>query len=185
MSEKQLIEGCLDGNRKAQEELYRLYSGKMMGICLRYVGDRETARDLLQDGFVKVFTYLNKYSGTGAFEAWIRVIFVNVALEYLRKRDLLNDAVDLDGMNVITEDNSTISTLSVIMIMELVQQLPEGFRTIFNLYAIDGYSHKEIGDMLHISESTSRSQYARAKQWLRKRMDDCSIDYGSRGNNEC
>ena len=173
MSEKQLIEGCLNGNRKDQEELYRLYSGKMMGLCLRYVGNRETARDLLQDGFVKVFTSLNKYSGTGAFEAWIRMIFVNVAIEHIRKKDLLNDTVDLDNMNVITEDNTTISNLSVEMIMELVQQLPAGFRTIFNLYAIEGYSHKEIGDKLNISESTSRSQYARAKQWLRKRIEDC------------
>ena len=173
MSEKQLIEGCLNGNRKAQEELYRLYSGKMMGLCLRYVGDRETARDLLQDGFVKVFTSLNMYSGTGAFEAWIRMIFVNVAIEHLRKKDFLNGTIDLDNMNVITEDNTTISTLSAIMIMELVYQLPEGFRTIFNLYAIEGYSHKEIADKLNISESTSRSQYARAKQWLRKRIEDC------------
>ena len=171
MSEKQLIEGCLDGNRKAQEELYRLYSGKMMGLCLRYVGNRETARDLLQDGFVKVFTSLNKYSGTGAFDAWIRMIFVNVALEHLRKKDFLNDTVELDNMIAITEDNTTISNLSAAMIMELVQQLPSGFRTIFNLYAIEGYSHKEIGDKLHISESTSRSQYARAKQWLKKRLE--------------
>ena len=173
MNEKQLIEGCLNGNRKDQEKLYCLYSGKMMGLCMRYVGDRETARDLLQDGFIKVFTSLDKFSGTGAFDAWIRMIFVNVALEHIRKKDLLYDAVDLDDMNAITEDNSTISTLSVIMIMELVQKLPEGFRTIFNLYAIEGYSHKEIGDMLNISESTSRSQYARAKQWLRKRMVEC------------
>ena len=172
MSEKQLIEGCLNGNRSAQEELYNLYSRKMLGLCMRYVGNRETARDLIQDGFIKVFSSLKLYSGTGPFEAWIRKIFINVAIEHLRKKDFLYDTVDLDSMIRITEDNTTVSNISAEMIMELVQLLPDGFRTIFNLYAIEGYSHKEIGDKLHISETTSRSQYARAKQWLKKRMGE-------------
>ena len=172
MSEEQLIKGCLNGNRSAQEELYNLYSRKMMGLCMRYVGDRETARDLLQDGFVKVFTSLNLYSGTGTFESWIRKIFVNVTIEHFRKKDFLNDAMDLESIQSTVEDNSTVSRLSAEMIMDLVQQLPKGFRTVFNLFAIEGYSHKEIGNMLQISEATSRSQYARARQWLKKRMDE-------------
>jgi RNA polymerase sigma-70 factor (ECF subfamily) len=144
----------------------------MMGLCLRYVGDRETARDLLQDGFVKVFTSLNMYSGTGSFEAWIRMIFVNMAIEYLRKKDILQDTVDLENIRNLTEEETAVSKLTAEMIMELVQQLPDGFRTIFNLYAIEGYSHKEIGDKLHISETTSRSQYARARQWLRRAITE-------------
>ena len=175
MNEKQLIDGCLNGNRRSQEELYNLYSRKMMGLCMRYVNDRETARDLLQDGFVKVFTSLNMYSGTGAFEAWMRMIFTNVAIEHLRKKDLLHDTIELDSIQASADDNSTISTLSAEMIMELVQLLPDGFRIIFNLYAIEGYSHKEIADKLNISEGTSRSQYARARQWLKKRMEDLAV----------
>jgi RNA polymerase sigma-70 factor (ECF subfamily) len=172
MSEKQLIKGCLNGDRSAQEELYNLYSRKMMGLCMRYVGDRETARDLLQDGFIKVFTSLKFFSGTGSFESWMRKIFVNVTMEHFRKKDFLYDTVDLDSVQFSTDDNSTVSRLSAEMIMELVQQLPEGFRTVFNLFAVEGYSHKEIGEMLQISEVTSRSQYARARQWLQKRMKE-------------
>ena len=172
MSEKQLIEGCLNGKRSDQEELYNLYSSKMMGLCMRYAGDRETARDLLQDGFVKVFTSLHLYSGTGALETWMRTIFTNVAIEHLRKKDFLHDTMDLDSIQAFAEDDTTASKLSAKMIMELVQQLPDGFRAIFNLYAIEGYSHREIADKLHISEGTSRSQYARARQLLKERMDE-------------
>jgi RNA polymerase sigma-70 factor (ECF subfamily) len=181
MSEKQLIEGCLNGNRSAQKELYDLYSSKMMGLCMRYVGNRETARDLLQDGFVKVFTSLKLYSGTGSFESWMRKIFVNVTMEHFRKKDFLYDTMDLDSIQSSTEDNSTVSRLSAEMIMELVQRLPDGFRTIFNLFAIEGYSHKEIGEQLQISEATSRSQYARARQWLQKWIKMGEIEE-NRGN---
>ena len=171
MSEKQLIKSCLNGDRRAQEELYNLYSRKMLGVCLRYVGDRETARDLLQDGFVKVFTTLHLYSGTGALEAWMRTIFVNYAIEHMRKKDILRDSANLESISELTEEETAVSKLSAEQIMELVQQLPSGFRTVFNLYAVEGYSHKEIGEMLKITESTSRSQYVRAKQWLRKQME--------------
>jgi len=171
MSEKQLIKSCLNGDRRAQEELYNLYSRKMLGVCLRYVGDRETARDLLQDGFVKVFTTLHLYSGTGTLDAWMRTIFVNYAIEHMRKKDILRDSADLESISELTEEETAVSKLSAKQIMELVQQLPSGFRTVFNLYAVEGYSHKEIGEMLKITESTSRSQYVRAKQWLRKQME--------------
>ena len=170
MSEKQLINSCLNGNRRAQEELYNLYSRRMMGLCLRYVGDRESARDLLQEGFIKVFTSLHLYSGKGSLEAWIRMVFVNVAIEQLRKKDIVRDAMDLDSINELTEDETAVSKLSAEMIMDMVRQLPSGFRIIFNLYAVEGYSHKEIGDMLQISEGTSRSQYARARQLLMKKI---------------
>ena len=156
MDETQLINGCRKGDRLAQKELYERYSRKMMGVCLRYVNDRETARDLLQDGFVKVFTSMDSYSGIGSFEGWMRKIFVNCALEYLRKSDVLRESTDLDNTAEL---------------MQLVQELPAGFRTVFNLFAIEGYSHKEISDMLNITESTSRSQFTRAKQMLQKRIN--------------
>lgn len=172
MDEQQLIEGCRKGNRKAQKELYETYSRKMMGVCLRYVNDRETARDLLQDGFVRVFTNLASYSGTGSFEGWMRKIFVNNALEYLRRSDVLRDAADLDHTAELAgADSSVISQMSADELMRVVNELPTGFRTVFNLFAIEGYSHKEIGELLQITESTSRSQYTRAKQLLQRKIN--------------
>ncbi len=173
MNEQQLIESCKKGNRRAQKELYETYSRKMMGVCLRYVSDRETARDLLQDGFVKVFTSMDSYSGAGSFEGWMRKIFVNNALEYLRKSDVLRDATDLDNTAELVQPNgSVISDMSAVELMQLVQALPVGFRTVFNLFAIEGYSHKEISEMLVITESTSRSQYTRAKQLLQRKINE-------------
>ena len=172
MTEKQLIEGCRNGERLAQKELYETYSRKMMGVCLRYVSDRETARDLLQDGFVKVFTSMDSYSGLGSFEGWMRKIFVNCALEYLRKSDVLREA-DLDNtVELIHPDSSAISDMSAAELMKLVQELPASFRTVFNLFAIEGYSHKEISEMMNITESTSRSQFTRAKQLLQRRINE-------------
>ncbi|MDR2969758.1 MAG: sigma-70 family RNA polymerase sigma factor [Tannerellaceae bacterium] len=173
MDEQQLIEACIRGNRKAQKELYETYSRKMMGVCLRYAGDRETARDLLQDGFVKVFVGLDSYAEAGSFEGWMRKVFVNTALEYLRKSDVLRDAMDLDDTaEPVRYDNSVISQMSAVELTQIINALPAGFRTVFNLFAVEGYSHKEIGEMLHITESTSRSQYTRARQMLQRRIKD-------------
>lgn len=169
MNEEQLIKGCRKGDRLAQKELYEKFSRKMMGVCLRYANDRETARDLLQDGFVKVFTNIDSYSGMGSFEGWMRRIFVNCALESLRKSDVLREASDLDNSwDLVEPDASVIEHLSAQELMSLIQELPPGFKAVFNLFAIEGYSHKEIGDMLQITESTSRSQYTRARQLLQK-----------------
>ena len=171
--EKQLIEGCKRGDRKAQKELYEMYSRKMMGVCLRYIGDRETARDLLQDGFIKVFTSIESYSGNGSFEGWIRKIFVNCALEYLRKSDVLREAVGFDlSIDQIGFDDLIISEISASELLKLVQDLPNSLRAVFNLFAIEGYSHKEVAKMMDISESTSRSQYVRAKQLLQSRINE-------------
>lgn len=155
-----------------QKELYNRFARKMMGVCYRYVNDKETASDLLQEGFVKVFLSLDSYSGTGSFEGWIRKIFVNSALEYLRRHDVLRDATDLDNTAELTQpDSSVISSMAADELMGLIQELPPGFRTVFNLFAIEGYSHKEIGDMLTITESTSRSQFTRARQLLQKKIN--------------
>ncbi|MDR1645206.1 MAG: sigma-70 family RNA polymerase sigma factor [Tannerellaceae bacterium] len=173
MNEQQLIEGCKKGNKPAQKELYDTYSRKMMGVCLRYVSDRETARDILQEGFIKVFCSISSYAGAGSFEGWIRKIFVNCALEYLRKSDVLRDAVDLDHTCEVTgSGHSVIAEISANELMKIVQDLPTGFRTVFNLFAIEGYTHKEISETLGITESTSRSQYTRAKQLLQRKIKD-------------
>ena len=172
MDELQLIEGCRKGDRRAQKALYETFSRKMMSVCLRYVSDWETARDLLQEGFVKVFTHIDSYTGNGSFEGWIRKIFVNSALEYLRHADVLRESTDLDQTAEVAQtDSSPLSDISAVELMQLVQSLPAGFRTIFNLFAIEGYSHKEISERLHITESTSRSQYTRAKQLLQRKVN--------------
>lgn len=169
MDEKQLITGCLNGDRKAQKALYDKYSRRMMAVCLRYVKDTEDARDLLQEGFVKLYTNIRKYTGEGSFEGWVRKIFVNCALERLRHHDVLKNADDISEMEYADiPDESTASEVSADEIMRCVLSLPDGFRTVFNLFAIEGYSHKEIGEQLNISESTSRSQYMRARKLLQK-----------------
>jgi len=169
MDEKQLIEGCINGDRKAQKALYDKYSRRMMAVCLRYVKDFEDARDLLQEGFIKLFTNIHTYAGDGIFDGWVRKIFVNCALERLRQQDILKNASDIyetEYTNI--PDESTLSQLSAEDIMTYVRSLPDGFRTVFNMFAIEGYSHKEIGERLNITESTSRSQYMRARKILQK-----------------
>jgi len=169
MDEKQLIKGCINNDRKAQQALYDKYSGRMMAVCLRYVRDTEDARDLLQEGFVKLFTNIHTYTGDGLFDGWVRKIFVNCALERLRHQDVLRNAEDIDEMDYLNiPDESTVSQLSAEEIMTCVRSLPVGFRTVFNMFAIEGYSHKEIGEKLNITESTSRSQYMRARKMLQK-----------------
>ncbi|MFL1685084.1 MULTISPECIES: RNA polymerase sigma factor [Bacteroidales] len=172
MDEIQLIKGCKENKPKAQKELYETYARKMMAVCLRYTNDRESAQDLLQDGFIKVFTAIGTYSGNGSFEGWMRKIFVNTALEYLRKNDILRETVDIDSPDTLKEpDYSALEKISADELMELVRELPTGFRTVFNMFAIEGYSHKEIGEALGINESTSRSQFTRAKKLLQKKLE--------------
>ena len=178
MSEQQqkLIDGCKRGEPKSQKSLYDAYAGKMMAVCMRYCGnDRDTAMDLLQDGFIKVFTYIGSYDGRGSLEGWIRRIVINVALDYVRTSDLLKNAESIEAINetsVENIDSSTIDKLSAEELTEIIGELPSGFRTVFNLFAIEGYSHKEIAEMLNITESTSRSPLINAKQLLQKRLKD-------------
>ncbi len=173
MDEQQLIAGCKSRNKLAQRELYEKYVRKMLAVCLRYVNDKETARDLMQDGFVRVFTAIDSYTGIGAFEGWLRKIFVNGALEYLRRGDVLKESTVLENTAELIQPNSNaISDLSAEELMKLIHALPTGFRTVFNLFAIEGYSHKEISEMLGITESTSRSQFTRARQLLQKQIKE-------------
>ena len=171
MYETQLIAVWVKGDRRAQKALYDTYSRRMMGVCVRYVNDSETARDVLQDGFVKVFSHLSSYTGEGVFEGWMRRIFVNEALGYLRQKDVLREAeglelLDTHGMS----HDMTVDDLSVQELMEVIRSLPTGYRTVFNLCAVEGYSHKEIAEQLSITESTSRSQYMRERQMLQEKL---------------
>ena len=169
----QLIDSCIKGNRASQKALYDLLAARMFSVCMRYVGDRDLAQDVLQDGFVTLFTHLESYKGEGSFEGWARKIFVTTALMSLRKKDALKMSDDLEvarGLKAETENQ--IQSLGYKELMSLIMELPPGFRTVFNLYALEGYSHKEIGEMLGITETTSRSQFSRARAWLQARIKE-------------
>jgi RNA polymerase sigma-70 factor (ECF subfamily) len=170
IDEQQLIEGCVHGEPWAQMLVYEQYSEQMMAVCVRYVSDRETARDLLQDAFIKVFTNISSYNGSGSFAGWIRRIFITTSLEYLRKNDALKQSVNLDDFDysIEHEEVTILDTISANELMKCVEALPNGYRTVFNLYAIEGYAHAEIANMLDISENTSRSQFMRARKLLQK-----------------
>ena len=170
-SEQRTIELCRKGDRNAQKALLDLLAPRMYPVCIRYVGDRETAQDILQDGFVTMFSKLDSYKGEGSFEGWARRIFVNTSLMYLRKKDALKMSDDLENARHLCSDMAgQMENIGYKELMKLVTSLPPGFRTVFNLYVIEGYSHKEIAEMLGISETTSRTQLSRARVWLQSRI---------------
>lgn len=173
MDERQLLNDCLDGNVHAQKRLYENYSRKMFGVCLRYAPDYGMAEDLLQEGFIRVFTRLNTFRSQGSLEGWIRRIMVTTSLEMLRKKDVLRFGVELDNAEMLNDDTENIpEPVDPEKVLKLIQDMPAGFRTVFNLYAIEDYKHSEIGQLLGISEGTSKSQYARARAWLLKRLTE-------------
>ncbi|MBQ9185462.1 MAG: sigma-70 family RNA polymerase sigma factor [Bacteroidales bacterium] len=170
-SEAGLIKLSIKGDRAAQKAIFDALAPKMMAVCLRYAGDREVAEDVLQDGFVTLFTKLESFSGDGSFEGWARKIFVNTALMSLRKKDALRDSGDLELVTGrASEAASQLQTLGYKELMSLVAELPPVYRTAFNLFAIEGYSHKEIAEALGITEATSRSHVNRARTYLQERI---------------
>ena len=169
----QLIESCKKGNRVAQKVLYDRLAPRMFPVCIRYIGDRILAEDILQDGFVTLFTRLDSYKGDGSFEGWARRIFVTTALMHLRKKDALKMSDDIEAARGLkTEVTDQIENIGYKELMEMVMSLPTGFRTVFNMYAVEGYSHKEIADILGISEVTSRTQYSRARVILQNKIKE-------------
>lgn len=166
ISESDLIAGSLRGDRKVQQALYDRFASKMYGVCLRYAGSTEEAEDVLQDGFVKVFRKLDSFRGEGSFEGWVRRIFVNTAIEYYRKRIYLQPIGDQEETQMEGKYLSILDQMAEKDIIQLVQQLSPGYRTVFNMYVIEGYTHKQIAEHLGISEGTSKSQLSRAKQLL-------------------
>ncbi|MFM7671210.1 MAG: RNA polymerase sigma factor [Bacteroidota bacterium] len=165
-----LIQGCLANDRRSQEQLYRWLSPRLFAVCLRYASDREAAEDILQEGFIKLFQKLSSYRGEGSFEGWARRIIVNTAIEHFRR---IKPLLSLDNENPIHEPSlheTGITQLEAKELSSLIQELPVGYRTVFNLYAVEGYNHAEIAEQLGISEGTSKSQYSRAKKWLQERL---------------
>lgn len=162
-SDSDLIEGCIRGDRKMQYELYQRFAPKMYGVCLRYAGNTEEAEDILQEGFIKVFNKIGSFRSEGSFEGWIRRIFVNTAIEHFRKKTYLQPITEYEEDTVEGKYLSVLDSLAEKDIIQLVQQLSPGYRTVFNMYVIEGYTHKQIAETLGISEGTSKSQLSRAK----------------------
>lgn len=169
MSEEEIIKSCVSGNTHAQKLLYDKYARVMMGICIRYAADKSEAEDMLQEGWIKVFRNMSAFRFEGSIEGWIKKIMVNTSLDYLRKNKNHIHQIEISIVeeNISSEITSSDS-LSAKELLKLIHQLPSGYRTIFNLFAIEGYSHKEIAEMLEISEGTSKSQYSRARTQLQK-----------------
>ena len=167
MTEEAIFQGCLKNQATAQRELYNRYSPKMLAVCYRFAHKREDAEDMMQEGFIKVFSQMHTFQNKGAFEGWIRRIMVHTCINNLKKNKRFNESVDIAYANSIqVREESVPSIVQAKQVVECIRLLPIGYRTVLNLYAIEGYSHKEIADMIDIEESTSRSQYTRAKQML-------------------
>ena len=177
MTEELLLQGCLQKDAIAQQELYQRYSPKMLTVCYRYAKSREDAEDMLQEGFIKVFTQINQYEQRGSLEGWILRIVVHTCINHLKKNKKFTEHVDLlYAGNIVSNEEQLPGMLQAKQVVECIRQLPIGYRTVLNLYAIEGYSHREIGNMLEIEESTSRSQYTRAKSLLEEMLIKKNID---------
>ena len=174
LKEEQLIEACKENKRQARNELYKLYSKKLLGICLRYTRNLSEAEDVLHDAFIKIFTKIDQYSGKGSFEGWLKRITANTAIQYLRNRaknDARFSAREVESINV-AEDDDAMPAIPAKELMKMIQNLPDGYRMIFNMFVFEEMSHKEIADVLQINENTSKSQFHRAKLSLRKMVNE-------------
>ncbi|NLZ95342.1 MAG: RNA polymerase sigma factor [Bacteroidales bacterium] len=177
MKNKELVEACKKQDPNAQRELYETYAPRMMALCMMYCKDSDAAQDMLHDGFIKVFTQIKKYSARGSFEGWMRRVFVNTILEHFRKEkrrfqifsemEETQEGVMDENLERLFDDSITEETL-----LEMIQELPDGYRTVFNLYVFEDFSHREIGKKLGIKEAASRSQYSRAKSSLKNKINE-------------
>lgn len=172
MTENEIIQGCIDNKASAQEKLYSLYSRRMMAICLRYTRSRAEAEDIFHEAFVKVFKNIKTWQG-GSFEGWMRRIFVNTAINHFHQNRKYFDHVDSSyAETMLSSAENVISQLSTKELLEVIDGLPEGYKLIFNLHVVEGYSHVEIAEMLNIAEGSSKSQLSKAKAHLKKLIED-------------
>jgi len=172
MTDHELVRGCLEGKREAQRALFRQYAGKMLAICARYTESRAEAEDVMQEGFIKVFEKIHQWQGSGPLGGWIRMVMVNTALTHIRSRRKWKDHTDLNAAEELDAgDMNALSQMTVQELTDMITRMPPGYRTVFNLFAIEGYGHKEIADALGISENTSKTQFLKAKIWLKKTLE--------------
>lgn len=176
MNEERLIQGCINEEKSAQKYLYETYSPKMYYVCLRYARHSSEAQDMLQDGFIKVFDNIASFKKNGSFEGWIRRIIVNTSLNYCRKASFKQEQYGIEDYQDKVVNSKAISNLGEKELLALIQQLPDGYRMVFNLYVIEGYSHKEIGELLNVTESTSRSQLAKSRKWMQNELEKLKIN---------
>ncbi|HEY0056193.1 MAG TPA: RNA polymerase sigma factor [Pedobacter sp.] len=177
LSVDDLLDGCKREERRTQELLYKLLASRMLGVCMRYAKDRFEAEDILQVGFVKVFRKVGEFRGDGSFEGWIRRIMVNTAIESYRKNQRMMNVVDIDEVFDAPQITFDMNGLEVKDLMNLIQSLSAGYKLVFNLYAIEGYSHKEIASQLGISEGASKSQLSRARAILKEKIKNLEDDF--------
>jgi len=182
LTEEELIQGCRNKDRRAQKYLYEKFAGKMFGVCKRYVKTVENAEEVIVVAFCKVFQKIDMYTGKGSFEGWIRRIVVNEALMFIRKNYRFNEHLDITEMPVKAVHVTIEDQLSAQEILALLTQLPTGYRTVFNLYVVEGYKHKEIAEMLGISINTSKSQLILAKKRMRDLVERAKIIRTSSGS---
>ena len=167
-NELEIIKGCIIGNRMCQRELYNHFASKMLGVCMRYAKDRAEAEDMLQEGFLKVFKSISTFKNAGSFEGWVRRIMIFTSINMFKQRSRqFRESLDIENVEGVFESD-VIDKISEKEIITLIQQMPEGYRMIFNLFAIEGYTHREIAVILDIAEGTSKSQYSRARNFMKQ-----------------
>lgn len=173
MSDSELVSECLKGKSSAQQTLFQLYSGKMFALCLRYMGNSMEAEEVLQESFIKVFEKLKQWKGEGPLGGWIRTIVVNTSLTRIKNNKKFRFDKNIDeAIGINNEQETQLQALQAADLLKLIALMPEGYRTVFNLFVVEGYGHKEIADLLGISESTSKTQFLKAKNWLIKRLNE-------------
>jgi RNA polymerase sigma factor (sigma-70 family) len=169
--DEEILKACLQNNGKAQLDFYNHFSSAMYAVCLRYSNTAEDAKDILQDGFIKVFNKLNQYTGKGSLEGWLKRVFINTALEHYRVNKVYQEQTDIEFAYYKPTNDFLLEQISVKEILLVLNKMAPGYRTVINLYAIEGYSHAEIAEMLGIAEGTSKSQLARARQVLANELE--------------
>lgn len=172
LTEKQLIEGCKSKIAKYQKGVFDRYAGKMLAVCRRYARHEMEAEDMMQDGFVKVFRYIDTFGDKGSFEGWIRRIMINTSLKHCSKSAFKKESIGIETMPETSVNPEVFAKIGTEELMNLIQNLPTGYRIVFNLYAIEGFSHREIAESLGIGESTSRSQLVKARRILQKKVEE-------------
>jgi len=177
MDEQTLIDECLKGKSIAQQKLFEMFAPKMMGVCLRYMKSTDEAEDVLQEGFIKVFSKLSGFQRNGSLEGWVRRIMVNTALDQIRKNEKFSNSSSIsDQLYKFQIDDYTFENLAAEDLLAMINAMPDGYKVVFNMFAIEGYSHKEISNTLGISENTSKSQYSRARAFLREKLEVQNVE---------
>jgi len=177
MDDNALIDKCLKGDQRSQRALFEKYAPRMYTVCLRYAKDSDEAQDILQDTFIKIFKKLDAYNGMGSFEGWIRRITVNTALDHIRKNVKFQDNTQIENESFRIEQNTFFGDgLEEEELMQIINEMPDGYRIVFNMFAIEGYSHREIAEQLNISENTSKSQYSRARGYLIQKLNEIGFE---------